>query len=104
MRRPKWPRRHGPELSFLAPSGPPGRSHASFDRILGIIVPRRGGVTRYYKPIHESLVFLGKFIVKRSAILMPLFLGPGADNRCRDDPVIQHPGKCELPRCDSKRF
>ena len=62
--------------------------NASFDWILGIIVPRRGGVTGYYKPVHESLVFPGEIIVKRGEIVMPLFLGPGADNRRREIPLF----------------
>src|SRR5271165_4410364 len=65
------------------------RTHnASFDRILGIIVPQRGGVTGHYKPVHQSLVFPGEIIVESGEIVVPLFFGPGADNRRRDDPVI----------------
>jgi hypothetical protein len=68
---------------------PRPRTHdTSFDRILGIIIPGRGGVTGYYEPVHQSLIFLGENIVKRREIVMPLFLCPGADNRRRDDPVI----------------
>ena len=74
---------------WLLSYSPRRRTHnASFDRILGIIVPRRGGVTGHYKPVHQSLVFLGEIIVESREIVVPLFLGPRADNRRRDDPVI----------------
>jgi hypothetical protein len=73
----------------LSQSCPKLRAHdASFDRILGIVVPRRGGVAGCYEVVHESLVFLGEIVVQRSGIVLPMFLSPGSDNRRRDDLVF----------------
>src|SRR6202043_3168447 len=54
-----YPSAYGVQARKIRRDALPTTAHnAPFNRILGIVIPRRGGVTGYYKPVHESLVFL----------------------------------------------